>query len=668
MESVIPVLGVHPSERDMNGRRIACVGTLMMKTRALVTIPGNHAMQRDAWIEEVNAKRIANGKPPLTVREVEEETTNVVDLLFDDRFVLIRPEPSAMGVRLALEADALLQRHGFAVSKREIRFLNTKHDVVRNALRARGENWRMSWQPTSAAHIVQLITESICALECQPIYFYNRSAGIRFLSHSHFSGLEALPDDEFRRQMHEIALYSTKYNRFKNPEIEVFPQDCSFSKRSFKKMKDAENMPIDELRAVYRSLLADFSKAVPDKLYNESIGNIEWRNHMCSALMWQPNATNEGNIVQGISPVFYQQIEWLPGCRIDKGEIIFDPICDELESKPDDPELFSFCDLRAKSIIFNYIRECSTIEYINIGRIGYSMSLTRSPDAARSAVYIVQLKEASKPEPEVRILRFQKWGVKEHLDAADCESLLSAIMQSMEYTDYVLDRRLGCRQLGMNLPDWLFTGRIAEVYKGKNTELHGALFWSVYFERAYVPGDATDKILPDCYADPEFNRRFARLLGEAAAVNCIVGRGNLRKSVIFDDGDEVIALDANGLPERLTVSDHTGSFALYDQPITYGAKSYAKPVNSRAKLGKIPNTAEFADEYLSAFRTRFEQVQQEYRDHKNAFDGLFKHRTNKDPGSPSDRWKKLLARLDGADAAEVVQAIRDHIKIGTPAP
>ena len=44
----------------------------------------------------------------------------------------------------------------------------------------------------------------------------------------------------------------------------------------------------------------------------------------------------------------------------------------------------------------------------------------------------------------------QKWGIREHLDEG--KRLLDAIIQSEEYTEYILDRRLGCRQLGMNLP------------------------------------------------------------------------------------------------------------------------------------------------------------------------------------------------------------------------
>ena len=81
-----------------------------------------------------------------------------------------------------------------------------------------------------------------------------------------------------------------------------------------------------------------------------------------------------GELIQDISPEFYRQVKWLPGCRIMKGELIFDPVCDESDAHPEDIEL-RVCDPRAKAMIFNYLREYNTIEYINIGRIGRSLSI-----------------------------------------------------------------------------------------------------------------------------------------------------------------------------------------------------------------------------------------------------------------------------------------------------
>jgi hypothetical protein len=73
----------------------------------------------------------------------------------------------------------------------------------------------------------------------------------------------------------------------------------------------------------------------------------------------------------------------------------------------------------------------------------------------------------------------QKWGIREHLN--DGKKLLDAIIQSEEYTEYILDRRLGCRQLGMNLPPRTTAKRINERYFGPRRDLCNAMIWSPYF-------------------------------------------------------------------------------------------------------------------------------------------------------------------------------------------
>jgi hypothetical protein len=377
--------------RDETGRLKSRIGTVFLKSAGLVTLPGIHATQRLAWIRELNRVRAEAGLPRLTEGETDDEMARSVDLLFDDRYVLIRPDPYAMD--LAFEADDLLQT---LVSKRTIRYLNTQDARVRDALRARGENWRMSRLPVSPEEMARLIATSLAPIEGLPLYFYNRSTGTRFLTLGNFAWLEKRPDGVFRRQLQELVRYSAMRNRFGHPEIDIFPPGCAFTRQAFEAL-DADGLPADALRAAYRKLLGAFRQAVPPELQDETPENTEWRNQMCSALTLQPNAVDAENLIQGISPEFYRQIEWLPGCRIEKGELLFDPVCEELDAHPDNPELRSICDPRAKAVIFNYLREFGTIEHINIGRIGRSLS-ARAQTAERAAVYIVQLKEADKPE------------------------------------------------------------------------------------------------------------------------------------------------------------------------------------------------------------------------------------------------------------------------------
>ncbi|MCH5373466.1 MAG: hypothetical protein JJ992_05785, partial [Planctomycetes bacterium] len=81
----------------------------------------------------------------------------------------------------------------------------------------------------------------------------------------------------------------------------------------------------------------------------------------------------------------------------------------------------------------------------------------------------------------LKIVRLQKWGVGERLD--DGKDLLRAVMETEEYMDYVLDRRLGCRQLGMRLAARVTARKLREIYHGKNRHYHGTRIWTPYFER-----------------------------------------------------------------------------------------------------------------------------------------------------------------------------------------
>ncbi|MDD4017534.1 MAG: hypothetical protein PHV28_06270 [Kiritimatiellae bacterium] len=650
------LLGEPLFARDETGRLKSRIGTVFLKTPGLVTQAGVHATQRLAWIKELNRERLEAGLPKLINQDVDAEMERSVDLLFDDALVLIRPDPYDMP--LAFEADELLQT---LVSKRKIRYLNTQNAKVRDALRARGENWRMSRLPVSPEEMNRLIANARVPISGIPIYFYNPSTGTRFLTLETFAWLESLPDDVFRKHLAEIAHFSALRNRFGFPEIDIFPSGCAFTRQAFEAL-NAEGLETGALRTAYHKLLEVFHQSVPQSLRDETFENIEWRNQLCSTLITQPHTVVTEEVVDDISPEFYMQIEWLPGCRIEEGELIFDPVCEELDVTPDDPELKNLCDPRAKIVIFNYVRELSNIEYINVGRISRSLSSRAQTAHPRFNVYVVQVKEAGKPRPELRILRFQKWGVCEHLDEG--KDMVRAIMEAVDYTDYVLDRRLGCRQLGMNLPEKVTTARIPLTYTGTHALYYGATCWSVYFERSYIKGCATDKILPRHYADPEFDRRLARLLGEAAAVNCIVGRANTNETVIFDDGDEVIVFDDDGLPDHLVVSDHTGAFKQYETPLENVAQAYAAPVNKRA--AHLPDAAGFAELYLDAFQKRFEHVQQEYRCRQRAFDKLFKHRPVDPAGSFAYRWQCVLGRLDQTDAAALTKAIRNQIGVLNP--
>jgi hypothetical protein len=348
------------------------------------------------------------------------------------------------------------------------------------------------------------------------------------------------------------------------------------------------------------------------------------------------------------------QIEWLPGGRFEEGELILDPIYEKPPpGQPRDP----LCDEKVLGFIFNFIREYGDLAYINIGRVVESLS-KRKAFRGRRDVYIAQIRPRGSKEDIVKILRMQKWGVREHLD--ENKPLLQAMLESEEYTDYVLDRRMGCRQLGMNLIPRVTAGKITETYTGKRWDCQGQTIWSPYFERDYIRGMATDKVPFHRLKNDAFAHRFARLLGAAAAPNLIVGRCHIEGPVVFDDGDEVILEDDRGLPQEIKVVDQLGTFTDFRNELPHFAPEYAEPIRNR--LPYVSNPQEFVEAYLTAFCERFTHVQQEYRRRQRAFDNLFAHRRWDEGGSFAFRWAKVLQRLNSTDPRALTEALRGQIE------
>ena len=400
---------------------------------------------------------------------------------------------------------------------------------------------------------------------------------------------------------------------------------------SFKDLKPAALSDAQLREAVDRIELA-WRMALPPGLRDENpVSNLAWRAEMGEALSRKANETEVGDheLIQGISPEFYRQIEWLPGGRVEKGQLLFDPLYDEYQ-RTRDPELADLCDLRVRSIIFNLMRLFGSIDYVNVGRI--PRSLVRKPIAGvrRGGVYIVQYKEVSEPLSRVFILRFQKWGIAEHLDEG--KDLLTAILEANDYADYIMDRRLACRQLGMNLPRNVGFGQFTEKYTGQN-QYFGTTVRAYYYVR------------------------HAELMGEAAALDLVVGRRTTETNEpIFDRNYEVLQIGPKGLPVRLVVTDHAGSFVDYNTPLEQGVAPYAEVVRRRERF--VTDYADFAKTYVTAFERRLAAVQTAYRERRAAFDDLFAGRPYDQAGSGAYRWSCVLKRLDACDPKVVATALK----------
>jgi hypothetical protein len=344
---------------------------------------------------------------------------------------------------------------------------------------------------------------------------------------------------------------------------------------------------------------------------------------------------------------------------------MFDPLFEEAASRPTEADLQSFCDARTKGIIFNFIREYGNLEYINIGRIPESLSIERPQTSGRRGVYLAEFQVAGDAAPIKRFLRLQKWGVWEHLDEG--KDLAKSVDESDEYTDFWLDRRLGCRQLGVNLPGRVIMRRITETYAGRNERFRGRPIRTIYFELEYLPGIATDKLPLANYSIPGYALKLAGLLGRTAASSLIVGRAlEQGRQPVFDDGDELVQEGDDGLPAQIVLGEHSGAFGEYRLPLENYAAHYARPVNTRDQVVAQPE--EFALAYLAALREQFLHIQGDYHKRRRAFDTLFKHCPYDPNGSFAYRWECILHRLDQTDADKLMAAIRGHIWILRPRP
>ncbi len=645
----LQIIGDHPLAAEADGKLKSRIGTLFVDARVLVTCPRmTHAMQRFCLRDRLNEQRRQSGARALTDDEVNAVWDTAVDLIMEDRSILIRPEPTRM--ELAFAADELLQE---LVSKRHIRFLYARNALVQQAVRERGEYWRISAHPQKETEIIRAISQSKIAIGGRPLYYYSASTGTRFLTVQAFESLAKLETPELRQHLIEVRDYSALRNRAYHNELGFFATNGAFGPKDFAGL-DFENATPKQLRDAHARLAERFRSAVDPTLHSDSPTTPVWRNHMFACLTDERDETLSDTVVSGLTPEFFRQVHWLPGGRVEDGELMFDPIFDELNSKPDDPELAGLCDQRVRGFIFNYIREFGELQYVNIG--GLLPGLRRRPAVGGHRAYLAEVKHHSADKPVLRILRIQQWGIREHLKEG--KDLLTSIMEAQDYTEYTLDRRLGCWELGMPLPVRIDTRVIPETYFWNNEARSTSRIWTTYYERAFINGLATDKIPDAQLKDEAYALAVARLLGQAAAPNLAVGRTTTAGAVIFDSGDEMLLLDEKGLPRRIVVADHAGTFNDYERPFDKFVAAYARPVLARSR--KVPDVKTFSAAYLTAFAERLTDMQNEYRQKRRAFDTLFQH-SKQGERTFAWRWAKVLARLEKTDVAALTEQIRAFI-------
>jgi hypothetical protein len=642
-------IGEPINERDENGRLKVNIATVFPKTGTIVTAPPHfHALQRLAYLEGLKLTRQREGLPPLSAAEEAAVMGEAVDLVADERGVFIRPNTSRMD--LAVAADEVLQE---IFPKRLIRYLWVTDVAVRGVLKRRGESWRIYQPPTEEAQIVKTIIDSRTTISGGTVYYYAPSSGTRILTFAEFSRLEALPDEGMREQLREIAAISRRRNHRGCPEIVFFEAKNGFAIPA--KDVDASDSPI---RTIYQTARDRFRAAVPEDFRTDDLSNPRWRNRMFSWLMSDGNSEPLDPESMGLDPEFSMRVEWLPGARIDDGELILDPAIEE----PYGPDRRRQVPRVVRGLILNIAQEFDGLEYVNVGKLLPSPRRNANR-GGRHEVYLAQIKQRQATDEILQIIRMQKWGVAERLDKG--HSLERAMVESEEYTEYILYRLLACRQLRMNSPQHLMPRKVGETYDGTNHCYRGQRIWTPYFLRDYIDGTSTDRMPARKLQDAGYAVEFARLFGQAAASNLILGRTELTGETVFDVGDEIVVEDAQGHPVEIAVTDHVGTFADWRGKLESRAPEYAQPVIARWKT--VANPPAFAAAYLDGLLGHFLRIQNDYARNRRAFDTLFKHQSwSRDDGSLPSRWARVLERLAATDGQSLCGMIERCIKAGAP--
>jgi hypothetical protein len=650
------VIGADLLARGPDGRLLSRIATVFPRGNAIVTLPGIHATQRIAYTDYLNGQRTAAGRPELSDAEQEELWMLGVDLILDEDHILIRPDPSAM--ELAFEADETLQE---LYSKKQIRFLHVLDGQVRRAIQRHGELWRICPLPQSPPEMMRMIGSSRIAIGGRAIYYYNSASGSRLLTCGEFLDLGQLDEAELRMHLAEIRDYARRQNRMGNPEVGFFLASGDWLSTALAP-HDFLSIDFRKLKAIYESACHQFLAMVPAEFHSDDLQNPRWRSAMYAALIGQTDMASSEESLLGLSAEFFMQVNWVPGGRMEDGELILDSVFEEEDADSCCPVTRAVCDDRARGLIFNFMREYADLESVNIGRVAASISKRQAYSEHRN-VYLAEIRQHGVANPILRIIRMQKRGVWELLDQG--KDLLSALQESEEYTEYILDRRLACRQLGMHLPAHLWSRKLCERYTGRQEAQHQRQIWSGYFERDYVPGLATDKIPRGRFSSDAFAMAFARVLGRAAASNLIVGRCDLGGQVVFDDGDELLIEDAHDIPREIIATDHTGTFNDCQKDLAALIVAYADCVEKRADF--VPNVRAFAEVFVHAFEERFTHIQAGYRRHRRAFDALFKHKRprgeSEHRASFNSQWECTLGRLDATDATAVFDAFRAQLNL-----
>lgn len=643
----LTILGGQADATDADGRFLNRVALILPEFALMVVSPwGTHGMQLIIAEDYLSGLHTDKTTPELW----NAITSGAVPLNLNDTTVFIRTDSEK--IDLALAADELLQE---IWPKSRIQFTGLHLAEVRNALHGRGETWRIAPVPVEAADFEHILSDCRVRVGTGLNYLYNRHTGSHILTVAEFLNIRPLLRDDIGEalsRLKEIAELHQLDNNQGYPEL-VFltptdtPLDLSLlqelihllSSRPFPAPSETIAY-IREAEMLFDQFAARFAAQAGPSLTTDNPASSRWRAVAMRRLFNIDERTTE-EWALGLGPEFFLNVRWLPGARLREDGPAFEP-----DAPP-----------RVKSLIGYYHRARPEAISINVGRIITPLTERTSIGEERE-VYIVSL---GLPDggKDIRLVRMSKWDVTHRLKKG--MRLEQAIHETREYRDYIVDRLNAARSLEIPIPVF---------HEIDMEEPCGPTAIPVYyFEREYVPGMVTSRIPEIFYARQEFIVLLAGFLGKAAAISLALGRKNPKTfELYFDDGDELIQLNGEGLPERLMLIETTGSFADWAGPLEAMLprclERFSAHLEKARRMG-VPEAKRA--EAISAFGLGLAAEIRRMRNVLNkpdaAPDTLFMHRTN-EPEGVRHRWEHILKRLRSADPDGLMSRVIEGVRAG----
>lgn len=633
----VTIIGPDLFAADDSGKPLSPIASAFPEHGVIVTGRGIHAMQTQTMLDFLRHQVFKEEQRELTKEEEEEIYRNSVSLLIRDPVILIRSDPAAM--ERVFAADELLQR---LFPKDYIQFTGIQQAAVRRRLRRRGESWRISPPPHSMPDIQHFVESSRVQVNTGAIYYYNAPTGGRYVTYQEFTSIRPLlrkDTHEALARLEEIFSLAKLSNNLGVRELSFFlPVERTLDADEMENLIEVLaaatcGSDFDEAEYLFDRFSARFTAAAGPELTVDSPNEAAWATTMFCRL-YDINEREVEEWALGLSPEFRLNVRWLPGARI-SGELLF-------ESNTED---------RIRKLMCHYWQVQPGIVSINVGRVESSLTV-RDRSGEQREVYLVVLGLADGSE-DIRIARMIKWDVMHRVKRGT--PLQQAIAETIQYRDYIFDRLRAASELGIPKLSYM------EIRLEEDIAQLGRI--PVYFfDRPYVAGIVTDKIPLGSYAKSGFIVKLAGLLGIAAAASMVLGRACPRSGhVFFDDGDEVIQIGADDLPEHLIIADTTGSFTDWSTPVKdllpHCLHHLAMHLQ-RAKqngIGKAELKASL-DAFAASLTTEVQRMQRLLNRPDTNLWSLFADRTN-EPGGIRHRWESILHRLQATDTGQLLHVI-----------